>query len=357
MKKIYLLFILILIFGCSKKHIANTEDLSAKMPISISLKPLNNSGFEISRVKAVISKENWTNYMNLTVEDSVAFGTFENLYQGFYEIAVYVFTTDPIQNNEILIASGTGSAQITAGETTTVNITINYIPPTGNLEINVEFVDNFIRPHRILFIGNSYTGVNGGISSHILNLIENSDLENNFDIEQISPGGYTLENHWNTVSTKNNIRNGNWDFVILQEQSTRPVENPQMMYIFADSLTTLIQNSNAQSAFFMTWARKKNPAMLEDLASAYNYCGTNFNSLVVACGKAFELVRNNSSIDLYMGDGSHPNYSGTYLISCTFYSYLFHKNPIGNKYDMNGNVSAEDRLFLQKIAWSTFLNY
>ncbi|MCD6181527.1 MAG: hypothetical protein J7K89_04000 [Candidatus Cloacimonetes bacterium] len=37
------------------------------------------------------------------------------------------------------------------------------------------------------------------------------------------------------------IMNGNWNVVVLQEQSTRPVDDPELMYQFADSLCTFIR--------------------------------------------------------------------------------------------------------------------
>ena len=48
---------------------------------------------------------------------------------------------------------------------------------------------------RILFIGNSYTDLNGGLDTHLLGFAPNSKSA------RITPGGYTLQNHWENANT------------------------------------------------------------------------------------------------------------------------------------------------------------
>ena len=44
------------------------------------------------------------------------------------------------------------------------------------------------------------------------------------ETEQITPGGATLSGLFDDPTTIERIKKGNWDFVVLQEQSMRPVE-------------------------------------------------------------------------------------------------------------------------------------
>jgi hypothetical protein len=70
---------------------------------------------------------------------------------------------------------------------------------------------------RILFIGNSYTDINGGIDKQLGILSPSSRAS------RISPGGFTLENHWNDGKALQIIRQGGLDYVVLQDQSQTPI--------------------------------------------------------------------------------------------------------------------------------------
>jgi hypothetical protein len=52
-------------------------------------------------------------------------------------------------------------------------------------------------------------------------------------------------------------------------------------------------------------------------------------------------------------DGTPPSLLGTYLAACTVFASVFNESPVGLKYDYNGLINPDDKLFLQKIAEST----
>jgi hypothetical protein len=68
----------------------------------------------------------------------------------------------------------------------------------------------------------------------------------------------------------NEIRQGNWDVVILQEQSMRPIDDVKTMHYYATKFHGEIMKIGAQTLFFMTWAYKHRPEMIEGLAQAYH---------------------------------------------------------------------------------------
>ncbi|MCP4709625.1 MAG: hypothetical protein GY869_13445, partial [Planctomycetes bacterium] len=205
-------------------------------------------------------------------------------------------------------------------ETTTVSITLEFIEQSGNLEIIVDWSDTIVQPpRRILFVGNSYTYYNGGIDTHLKNLALSADSDDPIETDRVTFGGYTLEDHWNNSTTLDQIQNGNWDLVILQEQSTRPVNDPELMYEYAGYLDGEITAAGAETGFFMTWAREYDPDMIEDLAAAYNYIGQELDAAVAPVGRAWQRsIQENPGLGLHNSDGSHPNVFGTYLTVCVF---------------------------------------
>ncbi|NQU66336.1 MAG: hypothetical protein HQ510_00200 [Candidatus Marinimicrobia bacterium] len=225
-----------------------------------------------------------------------------------------------------------------------------------NVILGLVTIDEY--PGRILFIGNSYTGYNGGIFTHVSGLVDNAHPSWDMTINGIVQGGATLESHWNNVQTRETISNGNWDIVILQEQSTRPIDNPELMYQYGELLGSLITEAGAETMLFMTWPREWMPETLDDIDDSYTYLGELINAEVVPVGRAWELSNSNDpELDLYAGDDSHPNLYGTYLSSCVFYHFIFDESTAGNLYTNNDNMTNVEQLFLQEIADEIYLEY
>ena len=213
-------------------------------------------------------------------------------------------------------------------------------------------------PQNILFIGNSYTYFNGGIHNHLSSMVIERFPDFHTNYNAITAGGATLQSHYSNTNTISTIEEGNWDYVILQEQSTRPVDNPQLFYDFAELMDEVITDSSAEAMFFMTWAREYNPDMIEDLANSYNTIGEQLEADVCPVGRAWELALElNPEIELYTNDQSHPNAKGTYLAVCMFYICLFGENPQGIEFTNDDSISNEERLFLQNVAWQLMNNY
>ena len=107
---------------------------------------------------------------------------------------------------------------------------------------------------RILFLGNSYTYYNG-----IPSLISDMALRQgkNVVVTQITKGGNLLEEYASSEMVKETIEKGAFDFVVLQEQSTAPLFQPEKVTFPAiRSLNKLIRENGAEPILFMTWARE-----------------------------------------------------------------------------------------------------
>lgn len=198
---------------------------------------------------------------------------------------------------------------------------------------------------RALFLGNSYTQVNDLplMTSNIAQSVGDNLIFNSH-----TPGGYTLQGHSTNTTSLAHIAQGNWDYVVLQEQSQLPsfpeAQVAQMVYPFAQSLNTTInaQNPCAETVFYMTWGRKNGDASncggwpavctyqgMDNLLSLrYNTMADNNNAIVSPVGAVWKYIRENFPlIELYQTDESHPSVAGTYAAACCFYSILFRKDP------------------------------
>jgi hypothetical protein len=219
---------------------------------------------------------------------------------------------------------------------------------------------------RVLFIGNSYTYVNNlpGILNSLANLNGDTVIHSSS-----TPGGAQLVQHAVNSTTMNAIRQGTWDFVVIQEQSQKPSFHPTQVasdvLLYAAQLNDTIEqyNSCAETVFYMTWGRKNGDAgncasyppvctyagMQDRLRSSYLLMAQQNNAICSPVGAAWAVARDSfPGIELYSADQSHPSYAGSYLAACTFYAALFRKSPIGLNF--YGSLTAVDAQALQVIA-------
>src|SRR3954464_7495416 len=80
---------------------------------------------------------------------------------------------------------------------------------------------------KVLFIGNSFTARND-LPGLIAQLAKAGG--HRLQHQLISVGGASLRTHWNKGHAQNRIREGDFDYVVLQEQSTLPVKNATRMH-------------------------------------------------------------------------------------------------------------------------------
>jgi len=346
------LFFVILLASCTDST-STDPILYENMAVNMSLTHAFEHGFEVTRATVTISRGNFIDSLNLNIDGHTASGTFYELAEGTYDIIVEVY------ENDTLIASGSGVGVVVAGETTTVQISLEFTGQTGNLEIVVDWGDQFSSPpERVLFLGNSITYFNGGIGTHLQNFVLAEDSTTVIVCDAITGGGFTLQNHYNATNIET-IEEGNWDYVVLQERTSWPVAEPDLFFEYAALFDSVITNAGAQTVFFFSWPYEDVfDTMIEEQAVAFNYISTQLDAPVIPVARAWQLSRQEDpSLELFIADGNHPSVHGTYLAVCTFYSYFWNLTPEGSIYVNDIEITNGERDFLQTIAWQTYLTY
>ena len=199
---------------------------------------------------------------------------------------------------------------------------------------------------RFLFIGNSYIFVNNGIDKQL------EGLAPSIETVSLALGGYTLEKHWMDGKALQTIRQGKWDYVVLQEQSQTPIIDQKKFYDFARKFDQEIRRSGAKTILLMTWERPDSinyGVTTANLAAAYTTLGIELGAKVAPVGLVFaQAISGNPNLLLYSKDG-HPTKEGTYLAACVLYETVFKHSPVGNTYS-DKSISAETRAYLQRAA-------
>lgn len=207
-----------------------------------------------------------------------------------------------------------------------------------------------LTPRRLLFIGNSFTARND-LPARVAELA--SQRGATVEHRLISAGGASLRRHWNAGDATELIRAGQFDAVVLQEQSTLPIKNADRMHESIRLFHELIQAAGAETVLYMTWARKHAPETQRAISDAYTSIAGELDSALVPVGLAWEeFLRDHAEPALHDRDQSHPTPAGSYLAACVFLGVLFGENPTGIASVVAG-VTDPQLTLLQKTAWKT----
>lgn len=163
-----------------------------------------------------------------------------------------------------------------------------------------------------------------------------------------APGGHRLKDHSSNATSLSKIVAGNWDYVVLQDQSqfpSFPIHQVEAdVFPSARFLDSVINANNtcAETVFYNTWGRKNGDAdncagwpvvctyqgMDSMLTLRYGIMAEDNNAILSPVAQVWKYIRtNHPTIELYDADGSHPSLAGTYIAACAFYTVLFRKDP------------------------------
>lgn len=204
---------------------------------------------------------------------------------------------------------------------------------------------------RVLFIGNSYTYFND-----LPGLVERlSAADRPIEARSVIEGGATLEQHWSVGLALKRIQQGGWDFVVLQEQSGRPVLDRPRMFEYASAFDAEIKKHGGRTVLFLTWPRQSRPELQPQITQAYEQLARELGAEVAPVGPAWQKVsQRNPNMELYLPDGAHPSLAGSYLGACVFLAVFYGDRP-AKPLPPIGPLSPEAAQYLQDIAWETII--
>ncbi len=230
---------------------------------------------------------------------------------------------------------------------------------------------------RVLFLGNSYTAYNN------LPALTDSVARSSGDTlitGRSVQGGYSLKDHCGYDYSLSQIRSGNWDYIVLQEQSQLPsfpieqVEDECFPYAaILDSIFNLY-NPCGETMFYMTWGRKNGDpdncavwppvCTYEGMDSLINLrtmmMAERQKAVVSPVGAVWHHIRDNyPNLELYAADESHPSIAGTYAAACCFYCALFRRDPTLITYNHNlpENDAAIIKSVVKRIVYDSLMNW
>jgi PKD repeat protein len=226
----------------------------------------------------------------------------------------------------------------------------------------------------VLFLGNSYSSYN-----NLPQLVQSlsSSAGKTLIIDSNMPGGMTISGHVNNATSIAKISQGNWDYVVIQEQSQIPsidYYRYNEMYPAMTDLKSLIEQYNpcAKIITYMTWGRQYggqqcgpgatycSPVfvdfnhMQDSLTSAYLEISEQLNIQCAPVGLTWQNILNDTTLILHSNDNSHPNIDGSYVAALSIYSSIW-KQP-SNGIVFNAGLTQSRALYYQQMSDNTIFN-
>ena len=217
-----------------------------------------------------------------------------------------------------------------------------------------------------LFIGNSFTyrGVNTNetnppeVPIDFQKIAANLGIE--VEIDAVYKGSHSLtkfadktDDYGAVVETK--LTTNKYDYVILQEQSTTPINNYNTFLTAVKKLKARVDatQTNCKTILYETWGTPYNVgqdpqtygatvgAMEAKLRTAYQNAGEESGCQVNYVGKAFTYsYEHYSSINIYADDNRHQNGLGAYLSAACHVRSIF-KIKVSNCTEYRSDLSLE----------------
>lgn len=206
-------------------------------------------------------------------------------------------------------------------------------------------------PVKVLLIGNSLTYFNN--LPAVLESLSQAQ-QHTISAHMIASPGNSLEDHWKEGAALSTIRNGSWDFVILQEQSSlgttflvdgiELAANPELFYRYAALFIREIKKAGAEPVLFLDWAKE---GLDESEQARLNYFYAKVSSeqdvAIAPIGMVWQRLRRNyKDLDLFIEDGLHPTPMGSYVAALTLFTTLTGAGPIGLSATLRGAVIDQD---------------
>lgn len=180
---------------------------------------------------------------------------------------------------------------------------------------------------RALFIGNSYLysqDVPG-----IVQALADSAGGDKLAVATVAYPDVALSDHLAGGSAIPAIRQGQWEWVVLQQGPSSVPANREALRNSVESFAGEISSIGAAPALFSAWPSETRlqdfPAAIESYRLAAEDVNGLFLPVATAWLEAWDLE---PSVDLY-ADGLHPSAEGAYLSALVIYGKLLGKSPVG----------------------------
>ncbi len=181
---------------------------------------------------------------------------------------------------------------------------------------------------KVLFIGNSMTFY-WAIPESLEAMLETGTTELRIEPHRSLHGGKWLEFHYNNTDAVDLIKNGGFDFVVLQEGSGHPLKDPDLFFEYAEKFDSVIRKSGAHSLLYPSPIHLENTdAERREVMQRFVEISKKIDAQIIPVCETLRLCyAERPDVVWHNSDGVHMGMHGGYAVACTFYTALTNGAP------------------------------
>ncbi len=223
---------------------------------------------------------------------------------------------------------------------------------------------------RVLWVGNSYTFFND-LPTMVSNIAASQGIK--IANTRVLKGGERLERHAQNPVLQEHLKQGNWDYVVIQERSFTPAYRTEYVarhiYPYAHDIDSMAHagSPDVKVIYYMTWGHKYGSLypddyplddtykrMQERIITTYLEMTYMNDGWCAPVGMAWQQVRNERpDIELYKADCSHPIVAGSYLAAHTIFTTIYQRSYHS---EFIADLPSNQAYYLQKVAQKSVLD-
>lgn len=178
---------------------------------------------------------------------------------------------------------------------------------------------------RVLFIGNSLTYTN-----NLPVMVEALARESGISIETAAAteSGFALEDHWSVGTARSQVRNGNFDVVIMQQGPSSLPDSRVFLREWTATWAGEIRARGGEPGLYAVWPEKERMYAFDDVNESYLLAAQDVNGYFFPAGDTWiETWARDPEALLYGSDDFHPSSAGTYAAAVVIVATLASRDP------------------------------
>jgi hypothetical protein len=180
----------------------------------------------------------------------------------------------------------------------------------------------------VFFVGNSLTYYND--MPFMIAAFAEAEGQERLVIGSLLIPDYSLEDLWRDGRAQDQLLQGGWDVVVLQQGPSSTIENQAHLQEWSGRWADLANSVGARPALYMVWPESSRQEAFDDVSQSYRDAAAAADALLFPVGEAWRAAwRMDPSAPLYGPDGFHPSIEGSYLAALVMYQQLYDRSPVG----------------------------
>ncbi|MEO9870832.1 SGNH/GDSL hydrolase family protein [Ekhidna sp.] len=174
---------------------------------------------------------------------------------------------------------------------------------------------------KILFVGNSLTYTN-----NLPELVSNEAKIRGIKLKNtmLAYPNYALVDHLKDGEVQKRIRNGKFDYVIVQQGPSSQEEGRRMLLESGKTLKMLCKQNGTQLVFFMVWPSQTYYYTFDGVIRNHREVATQNDAILCPVGEVWkDYFESQKDYSLYGSDGFHPSPKGSRLAAKVIIDTIF----------------------------------